>query len=337
MTAASSFLRDAPIEHVIVPPQASELAARYDGLLAILTVICGAVLLLITVLIVVQAVRFRARGGGPRGYDRLRARHWWVEAAWTLPTLIIFLGFFAGGLALYLAAFEPTQAPALTINVIGKQWMWKAEHPNGAREINELHVPAGVDVQLRLTSQDVIHSFFVPALRVKRDVLPGRYTTLGFNATRPGIYSLFCAEYCGTDHSRMRGRVVVLEEAAYADWLSRQDAAATPAAAGAVLFRSLGCSGCHAGDGPVAAPSLAGVYGRRVPLADGRFVLADEAYLRDSILLPRKHVVAGFAPVMPSYAGQVDEAELLHLIAYLQSLGAPTGPAAGPAPEEVAP
>lgn len=342
MSAASPYLRDAPIEHVIMPPQASELAAQYDGLLAILTVICGAVLLLITVLIVIQAVRFRARGGAPRGHDRLRARHWWVEAAWTLPTLLIFMGFFAGGLTLYLAAFEPTRAPALTINVIGKQWMWKAEHPSGAREINEVHVPAGVDVQLRLTSQDVIHSFFVPALRVKRDVLPGRYTTLGFNATRPGVYSLFCAEYCGTNHSRMRGRMVVLEETAYADWLSRQDTSATPAAAGAALFRSLGCSGCHAGDGPVAAPSLAGVYGRRVPLADGGFALADEAYLRDSILLPRKHVVAGFAPVMPSYAGQVDEAELLHLIAYLQSLGGETatratGLAAEPAPEGVAP
>jgi cytochrome c oxidase subunit 2 len=204
--------------------------------------------------------------------------------------------------------------------VVAKQWMWRLQHPDGRREINELHVARGRAVKLIMTSEDVIHSFFVPAFRVKQDVLPGRYTTLWFTATKDGEFHLFCAEYCGTDHARMGGRIVVLEPAEYARWLNAATPARSMAERGAQLFRQLGCSGCHAAAATVAAPKLEGLYGKPVPLEGGGTVIADERYLRDSILLPRKEVVAGYAPIMPSFAGAVSEDQLLDLIAYIKSL-----------------
>ena len=230
-----------------------------------------------------------------------------------------FLVLFAWAGSLYLDIYRGP-SDATTINVVGKQWMWKVQHPDGTREINTLHVPVDETIRLRMTSQDVIHSFYVPALRLKRDVLPDAYTDAWFTATEPGEYWLFCAEYCGKDHSRMRGRVVVLEQSDYQSWLSRQGESPAPEVAGGRLFRSYGCSGCHIGESTARAPSLAGVYGRTVPLASGGTILADESYLRDSILLPQKHVVAGYAPVMPSYSGQISEGEILQIIAYIKSL-----------------
>jgi cytochrome c oxidase subunit II len=241
-----------------------------------------------------------------------------LELAWTLTPLALFMAAFVWGAVLY---HERGIAPAdaLPVFVVAKQWMWKLEHPGGQREINELHVPRGLPVRMTMISEDVIHSFFLPALRIKQDVLPGRYTSMWFTPTRAGEFRLMCAEYCGTDHARMGGRIVVMEPADYQRWLDAH-ALAPMAAAGERLFRRLGCSGCHAQGATVRAPDLAGVFGREVPLAGGGFAIADDRYLRDSILEPRKEIVAGYEPVMPSFAGHISEAELLDVIAYLKSL-----------------
>jgi cytochrome c oxidase subunit 2 len=202
--------------------------------------------------------------------------------------------------------------------------MWKAQHPGGQREINALHVPAGQDVRLVMASQDVIHSFFIPALRIKQDVVPGRYETMWFRADKVGRYHLFCAEYCGTDHAHMGGWITVMNPREYADWLQAQGGQQTLAAQGEQLFRRYGCSGCHEPGGTVRAPNLHGVFGGPVPLSDGSVVIADEAYVRDSILDPKGQVAAGYAPVMPTFAGQVSEDDLAKLVAYIESIGPST-------------
>jgi cytochrome c oxidase subunit II len=204
--------------------------------------------------------------------------------------------------------------------------MWKAQHPGGQREINELHAPVDRPIRLIMASQDVIHSFFVPAFRVKHDVVPGRYQTMWFKAEKAGVFALLCAEFCGTDHSRMSGRIIVMEPADYESWLSRQDVGDTLAGEGAALFRRLGCSGCHMGPGTVRAPRLEGLYGKPVPLQDGSIVVADERYIRDMILMPKSRVPAGYAPVMPSFAGQVSEDEIIRLVAFIKSLSGETRP-----------
>jgi cytochrome c oxidase subunit 2 len=198
--------------------------------------------------------------------------------------------------------------------------MWKIQHPSGQREINELHVPVGRPVKLTMTSEDVIHSFFVPAFRVKNDVLPGRYSTVWFEATAPGEYRLFCAEYCGTQHSGMFGRVIVLTLPEYEKWLSGGAAEGSMAQAGEALFQSHGCNSCHRSDGAVPSPSLAGLLGRRVTLAGGGNVIADEEYIRESILDPRAKIVAGFQPVMPTYKGLISEEGIMQILAYIKSL-----------------
>src|SRR5581483_5283829 len=220
---------------------------------------------------------------------------------------------------------ERASAPpdAMEVFVVAKQWMWKLQHPGGQREIDELHVPRGRAVKLVMTSQDVIHSFYVPAFRLKQDVLPGRYTEMWFVATTAGRFHLFCAEYCGTDHAHMGGDVVVMEPAAFDQWLNEHRGAADMATRGEMLFRQYGCSGCHGQNATVHAPNLAGIFGKPVPLSDGTTVIADERYIRDSILLPRKEVAAGYPPIMPSFAGQIEEDDILDLIAYVKSL-APT-------------
>jgi len=242
-----------------------------------------------------------------------------VELAWTLTPLLLFVAAFIWGSELY---FEHAAAPsnALQVYVVARQWMWKAQHTGGQREINELHLPRGYPVQLVMTSEDVIHSFFVPAFRVKQDVLPGRYTSLWFVPTKTGDFHLFCAEYCGTEHARMGGRIIVMDAAEYERWLSASTGPATMATHGAALFRQYGCSGCHSAGATVRAPRLEGLFGKPVHLAGGGTVVADERYIRDSILLPRKDVVVGYEPIMPSYAGQIGEQDLLDLIAYIKSL-----------------
>jgi cytochrome c oxidase subunit II len=266
-----------------------------------------------------------------------------LELTWTIIPLVLALGVFFWGAFLYVQMRTPP-AQTLDIYVIGKQWMWHTQHPNGKRENNELHVPVGRPVRLIMTSQDVIHSFYIPDFRVKQDVLPGRYTTLWFEATQPGDYFLFCAEYCGTEHSRMVGRVVAMSLADYEAWLTTQGPVILPdgsidtgqpvisvdlgdpmAAAGQQLFASLGCAGCHRDDGGGVGPSLVGLYNSENNFADGTSAVADENYLRESILNPNAKIVAGYPAVMPSYEGQITEDQLNQLIAYIKSLAETDG------------
>jgi len=265
-----------------------------------------------------------------------------LEIAWTIIPLGLGLVMFAWGAQVYFNQARPP-AETLDIYVVGKQWMWKFQHLDGRREINELHVPVGRAVRLTGTSEDVIHSFFVPAFRLKADVIPGRYTTLWFNATKAGSYHLFCAEYCGTKHSGMVGTVVVMEPNEYQAWLAGGGGEGSLASQGQKLFQDLACITCHRADGQGRGPALEGVFGSRVSLNSGQVVVADEAYLRESILSPSAKIAAGFQPLMPTFQGLVSEEQLLALIEYVKSLKglAPSQPAAdtpgGPAPGRTTP
>lgn len=243
-----------------------------------------------------------------------------IEVTWTVIPVFIGMGLFAWGAEVYFNEEVPP-ADTLEINVIGKQWMWKVQHQEGNREINELHLPLNRAVKLTLASEDVIHSFFVPAFRIKQDVVPGRFTTEWFQPTRLGQYHLYCSEYCGADHSKMEGTVYVLTPAEYQAWLARGQPRNTLAQSGEKLFRELGCSGCHVNSQAVHAPALEGLYGKLVPLADGRFLRADDKYIRDCILTPTAQVVAGYQPLMPTFQGRISEDQLLEIIAYIKSLG----------------
>ena len=296
-------------------PAASDIAQRVDLLFYTLVALTGMVAIAIITLMIVFCMRYRAGAQVDRTNPPVGLR--WLEYGWTFTPLVIFLAIFCWAAVVYAHFYAPAPG-AMTVFVVGKQWMWKAEHANGRREIDELHLPLGQPVRLVLSTEDVIHSFYVPAFRIKQDAVPGRYTTISFTPTREGEYWLHCAEYCGTDHARMGGRVVVMAPAAFATWLERGNSNASLAALGFELFRRKGCSGCHAAGSTVHAPDLAGVYGRVVHLQDGRTLVADEGYLRDSILLPKKDVVAGYAPIMPSFQGQLDEGELAALITYLK-------------------
>jgi len=300
----------------LLGPAAATAAPGVDRLFGAMVLLCGAVALGVGVLVLVFAWRYRAGSDASRA--GMRRRLLWLEIAWTLAPLVIFLGLYAWATRDWLRRFPPP-ADAQPVNVVARQWMWKLQHANGRREINELHVPLGRPVVLSMTSQDAIHSFFVPAFRLKQDVLPGRYTQLWFTATRLGEFPLFCAEYCGSRHSHMTGRIVVMRPADYARWLAAGPAEPSLAQYGFALFRRLGCSGCHSARATVHAPLLQGLPGRTVHLQDGRTRVADDTYLRDSILLPRRDVVAGFAPVMPSFASQVSEEDIQALIAYLHA------------------
>lgn len=300
------------------PVEAADTAAKTDLIMVMLLVISGLIMLLVAGLLVGFSIRYRQGSAAKRGpLPRLVTRE--VEVGWTAATLFLAVFLFAWAGATELGSLKP--APdAIEIHVLAKQWMWKTQHANGAREINALHLPRGTPVRLLMTAQDVIHSFYVPAFRLKQDVLPGRVTQLAFTPTATGEYHLFCAEYCGTLHARMTGTVVVMEPEDFARWLAAQPEADDLAREGRELFGALGCAGCHAASAAVHAPDLAGLYGRPVHLADGRTVTADEAYLRDSILLPAKDIVAGYQPLMPSFAGLIGEDELMRLIAYVRSL-----------------
>jgi cytochrome c oxidase subunit 2 len=289
-----------------------------DHLFFALILICGIVL--VGLLLVILYFLFKYRRGKPAKRARSPLPSTPFELTWSFIPLLIFMGLFTWGAVVYNDQ-QTTPPAALEINVVGKQWMWKLQHESGQREINELHVPVGQVVKLILASQDVIHSFYIPAFRIKQDVVPGRFTTEWFKATQVGTYHIFCAEYCGKDHSRMRGRIIVMDPADYQHWLTTGQPATPLAQSGENLFRSLGCSGCHMGSAVVRAPPLQGLYGHPVPLQDGRVVLADEGYLRDSILLPERDVAAGYQPVMPSYKDRISEDDLFLVIAYLKSLG----------------
>ena len=299
-------------------PVAANFAAEADHIFIALLVLSSAVLILVATLMITFAVRYRADSPLDRG--SLLPRTFYIEMGWTTATFLGFIGLFWWGGALYLREFRPPP-DAIKINVVGKQWMWKVEHPGGQKEINTLHVPQGQPVQLIMTSEDVIHDVGIPALRLKRDVLPGRYENMWFVADTPGTYWLFCDQLCGADHSRMRGQVVVMAPPDYQQWLEANGTSRGLVAEGERLFVQFGCAGCHGGNGTVRAPSLAGLYKSPVPLSDGTTVVADEKYIRDSILFPKKQIVASFKPVMPSFDGKVSEADLQKLVAYIKSLG----------------
>ena len=300
------------------PASAGAYAGQLDFLFICLLVLSFFTAGLVIFLLILFAAKYRHTSTAPR--DEPTKKTWRWEVGWTTASLLIFVGLAVWGATFYLRLYNPPPG-ALQIFIVGKQWMWKAQHPGGQREINELHVPAGQDVRLVMASEDVIHSFFIPALRIKHDVVPGRYETMWFRADKPGRYHLFCAEYCGTDHAHMGGWLTVMRPRDYADWLNVQGGQETLAAQGEELFRRYGCSGCHNPGGTVRAPDLNGIYGSPVPLSDGSVVVADERYVRDSILNPKAQVAAGYEPVMPTFAGQVSEEDLAKLVAYIQSIG----------------
>ena len=304
---------------------ASDYATQVDGTFWVLVTISGLITLLVASLIAGFCLHYRRGSNARRG--RLPERLAYdVEIGWTVATLFLFLFIFWWAASNQLSALD-IPVNSLEIHVVAKQWMWRVQQPGGAREINEIHVPENMPVRLAMTSEDVIHDLFLPTMRLKQDVLPGRYTYLWFTATKTGVFHLTCAEYCGTDHSVMAGRLIVMTAPEYARWTNAQPEADDLAHQGGALFRSLGCSGCHAPTSSIHAPDLYGIYGRAVHLSDGRVVTADEAYLRDSILLPAKDIAAGYPPIMPSFRGAVTEDDLVKLIAYLKSLSTAPGTA----------
>ncbi|MBI2897026.1 MAG: cytochrome c oxidase subunit II [Deltaproteobacteria bacterium] len=306
----------------LFPERASTVAGEVDALYLALCLVSGLFAVLIAVLIVVFAIKYRRRSEAdlPRPVSGSLG----LEITWTVIPLVIALAFFAWGSSLY---FTLTEVPrdALEVVVVAKRWMWKFQHLEGRREINELHVPVGRPIRLTMASEDVIHSFFVPAFRIKRDVVPGRTSITWFEATRPGRYRLFCAEYCGARHSGMVGWIVAMAPADWARWLRAEVAGESLAQRGAKIFVQHGCASCHRGGPSQRGPALEGLFGRRVRLEGGGTVLADEQYLRESIESPGARIVAGYSLLMPAYRGLVSQEELLDLIAYLRSLG-PAGP-----------
>jgi cytochrome c oxidase subunit 2 len=301
------------------------MAGSVDALYFYLVAVSAFFALLIAILVIVFAIKYRRRSEDElpppvRGGLAL-------EIAWTVIPLGIALSFFFWGANVFFRMNRPPD-DALQVYVVGKQWMWKLQHADGQREINELHVPVGRPVKLTMTSEDVVHSFFVPAFRMKKDVVPGRYSTAWFQATKPGDYHLFCTQYCGTNHAKMIGWVHVLEPQAYQDWLSGGGGAESLASAGAKLFQQHACNSCHRPDSLARGPNLEGVFGKPVKLADGRTVVADESYIRESILNPTAKVVEGFQPIMPTFQGLISEEGVLQLVAYIKSLSKPS-PATG--------
>jgi cytochrome c oxidase subunit 2 len=307
-------------EFALLPERASTIAEKIDALYFSLVAFSVFFSVLVFLLIFYFAVRYRKRPAGEPAaavHGHLR-----LEIVWTAIPFLIAVVLLVWGVDLYLVYARPP-AEALPISVVAKQWMWKLQHPGGKQEINELHVPVGQPVKLTMATEDVIHSFFVPAFRVKQDVVPGRYTTLWFEATRVGEYRLFCAEYCGTLHSAMGGRVVVMEPADYQSWLSGGEPTESPVVAGARLFEQRRCKSCHQATSGQRGPALEGLLGSTVRLAGGDSVVADEDYLRESILTPNAKLVEGYRPLMPTFRGQLSEEGLLQLIAYIKSLSPP--------------
>lgn len=289
----------------------------------VLLVICGSMAAFIFLLIVIFGSMYRQ--GSPHSRKIDLSGENLLEWGWTLSSLGVFMGLFVWGAINYFKMHLPPKA-SYEVTVIGKQWMWKFEHPDGHREIDTLHVPVGKPILLTMTSQDVIHSLFVPAFRTKQDVVPGRYTYTWFEASKPGTYHLFCTQYCGTMHADMRGEIVAMGESEFSRWLqtgiedSVKVAATTRVVRGKALFKKMGCTSCHGSDARVRAPDLNGLYESRVMLSDGASVVADDNYIRESILNPRAKIVHGFEAVMPSFLGALNEDEILDLIGYIKSL-----------------
>jgi cytochrome c oxidase subunit 2 len=316
----------------LFPQQASTVAGEVDALYFFVVAIAAFFSLLIAALIAFFAVRYRRRHPGEVGaaiHGSLA-----LELVWTAIPFVIAMVIFGWGASVYFKLYRAPRG-AIEIYAVGKQWMWKFQHLDGQREINELHVPVGRSVRITMGSEDVIHSLFIPAFRVKMDVVPGRATTLWFQATKPGKYHLFCTEYCGTKHSGMIGWVYAMEPAAFQSWLSGGGTGESLAASGAKLFQSLACHTCHQEETQGRGPVLKGLFGKPVALAGGATVIANEDYLRESIVNPQAKIVQGFQPLMPTFQGLISEEGLMQLIAYVKSLSPP--PEGAPAPAAPAP
>ena len=301
-----------------LPYEDSSYAAQVDAIFVALLGLCTAVTCVIFAVILWFSIRYRKGSDADRTYRPSEEIQFRIEMTWILIPFFIFLGFFVWAGNVYYEMYSPPR-DGIAIYIVGQQWMWKMEHPEGMREINQLHLPAGRDIVLTMTSQDVIHDFDVPAFRIKHDVLPGRYVRMWFRATTPGTYHLFCGQFCGDFHSRMVGDIIVMKPEDYAKWLQGMGAAGSLASQGSGYFHSVGCSGCHEGNAVVHAPSLAGIFGQPVPLQSGAVVTADEDYLRDCMLQPTKNIPAGYQPIMPSYQGLLSEEQIIALIAYIKS------------------
>lgn len=315
------------------PKQASTVAHHVDYITLGLLILSTLIILLVFGLILFFSIRYRKGTPYSREIKMTGSRK--LEWGWTFLTFFAFLGLFVWAAVIFFNMHVPPSGAA-EIMVVGKQWMWKFQHPDGKREINELHIPVGEPILLVMTSQDVIHSFFVPDFRIKQDVLPGRYSRIWFQATRPGEYYLFCTQYCGTMHAGMRGKVIAMQPKDYQLWLQTGISATSltgepmsMASRGSLLFTRLGCISCHGVNPGVKAPSLYGLFGKTVSLSDGTQVIADENYIRESILYPEAKIVQGYPPIMSSFQGVVSEEDLLDLIAYIKALGGTPAPSAG--------
>lgn len=311
----------------LLPPEASVWAGDHDAVFLGVLLVTAFFFLLVAIPMSIALIRGRRARPEPAPSARTQRR---FEIAWTALPIIVGLALFAWGADRYLALGRPP-ADATEIMVVGKRWMWRFYHPHGRAEINDLHVPAGRPVRLVMTSDDVIHSLYLPAFRNKQDVLPGRYTSMWFEATTPGDYLLLCSEYCGTEHADMMGRLIVMPPDDYDRWARRANGEPTTAEQGALLYAKHGCATCHAAGAAVAAPTLEGIWQRPVTLEDGRTVIADEDYLRRSLLTPAADVVAGHAPLMPSYQGRLAEDDIIALIAWIRAQRAPE---VSPPPDE---
>ena len=300
------------------PPAASASAVQTDWIILAFTVLTLLLTAPIFLGITWFAIYYRAGRVVNRVHDMTRSSI--LEISWMLIPFVLTLFFFAWAAKLY-DVHRNAPPDAMTITAVGRQWMWKFQHPGGQAEINDLHVPVGEPVLIRMISQDVIHGLYIPALRIQMETLPDRYTTMWFKADRPGVYRLFCSEYCGTDHSAMDGLLTIMEPAAYESWLQGSSNTISLASDGSRLFTAYGCAGCHAPGSTVRAPSLANLFGNPVPMEAGGTVIADDSYLRDKILMPDQKLIAGYKQVMPSFKGIIPEDDLTRLIAYIKSEG----------------
>jgi cytochrome c oxidase subunit II len=300
----------------LFPPEASKIAPQMDELYFFMVLVSLVGLTLVILLVTSFSILY-SRKRHPVAVQIEGSTL--LEATWTIIPLGLFLIMFVWGALLYFRIYTPP-ANAMNIYIVGKQWMWKAEHPGGQHEINSLHVPVDQPIQLTIISQDVFHSFSIPAFRVKREAIPGRYTSVWFEASTIGTYHLFCTQYCGTEHSHMIGDVVVLSRDDYKKWLQGSTSGASLAQNGERLFASLSCTACHNTRPDARGPSLANVYGTRLTLATGQQITADDAYLREAILDPSQHITQGYAPIMPTYRGQISEEGVIDLVEYIKNL-----------------
>lgn len=312
----------------LFPEAASSIAHEVDLLYFFILAVCSFFAVLVSALVVFFAIKYRRRHPDEVGADIHGSIA--LELLWTGIPFVLAMVMFVWGADVYFRIARPP-ADSMEVFVVGKQWMWKVQHPDGIREINELHVPVNRNIKITLGSEDVLHDYYIPAFRVKMDAVPGKLTTMWFRATKPGTYQIFCAEYCGTQHSGMIGHVIVMEEHDYEAWLAGGRSTGTAVENGERLFTDLACITCHKTDTSGRGPMLAGVFGSTVELADGRRVVADENYLRESIVNPQAKVVRGFQPIMPTFQGTVSEENLMQLIAYIKTLkpASPAGIAGG--------